>query len=284
MLQQYFRFIANCQKMLKKSQTNYLRFFRAKEMKIRPLQLRILESSYANARLSDRSCFWVPAAWMCPQKTSQAFAWEPGTSCVLKSKGVQPKCLRGAVVLMEDVVVEFDWKEAWRTFHTDPAYVPMDCGGAFLVFHYLGSIKTSEAICETVASLLKFFTRDARNAAPDTIVARTLMRVAGWDGDSDDAYILRLWSEIAGPGGVDSLKFHVSRRNHKKRLRRFHLGKGSKTLHHYVVKLRLRRASRPQFNAKLVRRALVLRAGQTPSLTVWRKNAWQKRHTAKTRM
>ena len=136
----------------------------------------------------------------------------------------------------------------------------------------------------TVASLLKFFTRDARNAAPDTIVARTLMRVAGWDGDSDDAYILRLWSEIAGPGGVDSLKFHVSRRNHKKRLRRFHLGKGSKTLHHYVVKLRLRRASRPQFNAKLVRRALVLRAGQTPSLTVWRKNAWQKRHTAKTRM
>ena len=61
---------------------------------------------------------------------------------------------------------KFDWVGAWRFLHADPQWMPRrDLLPAFFAFHASGSIKGSEALCESVASPLKRFS-DQNGAAP----------------------------------------------------------------------------------------------------------------------
>ena len=129
-------------------------------------------------------------------------------------------------------------------------------------------------MCETVGSVLKYFAKDTRKANPDAVSAKTMMRLAGLEGQGpDDLFILRLWSEIAGPDGIDSLRFHCSERFKKQRLKRWPLGKGSKTLHNFALAVRKKRPL--NFRAKHTRRALALPTGDRFSVSVWRRGAPQ---------
>ena len=46
---------------------------------------------------------------------------------------------------------KFDWVEFWRTVHVEPGWVTATTWHAFLVFHCIGMIGSSEAAAESVA-------------------------------------------------------------------------------------------------------------------------------------
>lgn len=182
----------------------------------------------------------------------------------------KPTNIQKEVCTLQRLHFEFNWKSAWSNLHTREELVPSDCSHIFFLFHALGSVKVSEQLCESLASTLKMLAKDRPSAATESIVAKCMMRVAGLNGSADDdRFILRMWSEMVGAKNVDSVPFFV--KQIKQREAKFPLGKGSKTLHNYNLKMRARK--RIKFMAKNCRRVLRPRCGQTATVHLWRRHA-----------
>jgi hypothetical protein len=141
--------------------------------------------------------------------------------------------------VVTDLAAEFSWEYFWEISHTQAEWAPSEFYHAWFVFHGGGSIVGSEAVCESMASLLKFYGRRSRTVASRSVVERVVLRVAGVAGDgTDDPFIQRCWAETGA-------SFFC--RSEKARAKRWPLGGGSKTLHRLVQKKKL--ASGSQLHA-----------------------------------
>ena len=99
-----------------------------------------------------------------------------------------------------DAAVDFSWTEAWRAIHCDPRFAPARLWPAWWALHSLGSIRGSEAICESVGSILKRYSQRRTGRGVGAAVEATLLRCNGLSGvgEKDDAFILRTWCALAG--------------------------------------------------------------------------------------
>ena len=201
-----------------------------------------------------------------------------GDACAFTRK-VRPSGLREFIVTLECLHYRFDWTKAWASLHTLKELVPDHCKEVFFLFHVTGSVKVSEQLCESLASVLKYLGKDRPSAATESIVSKCIMRVSGLTGATaeNDLLIQRMWCEVAGVDSVDKIRFHVKDR--KQREKRFPLGHGSKTLHSFTLKMRAK--NKISFSPRQMRRVLRPRSGQTASLHMWRRHAREQRMSSK---
>ncbi|OLQ00172.1 hypothetical protein AK812_SmicGene17181 [Symbiodinium microadriaticum] len=102
----------------------------------------------------------------------------------------------------------FQWHLFWQATHCNQDWLPNGCREAFFVYHAFGSILSSEATCESVASQLKRYS--STGMAPGRAVQKALCLQIGLHaeipvllraGDVEfcsDYFILRLWTEVKG--------------------------------------------------------------------------------------
>ena len=117
------------------------------------------------------------------------------------------------------------WNEFWEATHAQQRFFVENTREAFFIWHAMGSIQSSEAACESIASQLKKYASTGCRAG--RAVEKAILREA--DVSFSDEFILRTFAEVKKP-----LRFHCVR--HKRREALFPLGKGSKTLHVYFSK------------------------------------------------
>ena len=128
-------------------------------------------------------------------------------------------------------------------------FVPNQLYGAFLLFHMSLSIGLSEALCESVGSLVKTHSDPRLNQHPGRVIERVSSAVGGVSGlptHAEDQLMLRTWAEMFGGRKGGPLNFNYKHPNTRRE--KFPLGAGSKTLHRLHVKLRAwaRRVTQPQ--------------------------------------
>ena len=121
---------------------------------------------------------------------------------------------------------KFQWCELWRLAHIDKDFFGPGTRDAFFVFHACGSILSSEAFCESLASQLKRFTKSGIRAG--RAVEKCLLSEN--EGAVTSApFLLRAWAET-------STSFRCVRE--RRRERSFPLGGGSKTIHNTLQRRR----------------------------------------------
>ena len=153
----------------------------------------------------------------------------------------------------------FKWSALWRAVHADADFFVPDTSGAFFVFHACGSIQSSEARCEGLASQLKRMMRSG--CRPGRAVEKVILKQQ--EAAMGEAFLLRVWAEVS-----KRISFRCKRP--RRREKAFPLGKGSKTLHTL-----LGRQERPWSFAKI--RSLPRVGPKVSSARAWERLA-SKRH------
>ena len=129
---------------------------------------------------------------------------------------------------------DFQWKVWWKLVHTDPRFCPHGCEGALELFHFYGMLGTSEAVPESVASMLKYFSpKSMSSLLPTRVVEKVILKCAGIRGiGDDDMFIAKCWAEWFGSTAPKDFTFDCS--SSCARRKKFPLGRGSKTIHNFL--------------------------------------------------
>ena len=143
---------------------------------------------------------------------------------------------------------DFQWESWWAMSHTGtvPAhldqgqswadFVPSGTEAAFTVFHFSGSWGASEAHCESIAGTLKRF---QKGFATSSVVEAAILRSNGLTGyGGEDDFVQVCWSRFFGMADFDRAGFTVNQKLRRSTLRHFPLGRGSRTVHRTICKVR----------------------------------------------
>jgi hypothetical protein len=139
---------------------------------------------------------------------------------------------------------EFRWESWWQMCHTNKVcsstgvrvvcFMPAGTEAAFHLWHVSGSVGLSEAHCESVASILK---RYSKTWTTDRVKFATMLRAHGVTGTGrDDGLLLLSWAKFFAGSGKDEFNFDYKNRS-KASKKRPH-GDGSRVVQRHVVEAR----------------------------------------------
>ena len=136
---------------------------------------------------------------------------------------------------------DFRWEAWWATCHTNRVcsstgvrhvcFVPAGTEAAFTLFHDSGSLGLSEAHCESVASLLK---RYSKSWTTDRVKFATMLRAHGVTGTGrDDGLLLVSWAKFVAGSGKETFSFDYKNRRSAAKKRPH--GDGSRVVERHIA-------------------------------------------------
>ena len=214
----------------------------------------------------------VGASWLAPRDGGPI---KTGTWAVLTSFA-KPCNLVGSQVKVTRVTRKLNWERCWKLLHTREQLAPPECREVWFLLVAFGSFRGSEAVCESIGNLLKYYQSNRKSISTGKAVEKVHLRLADLQGvGEDDAMVQRIMVEMFG--GIDKVRMFVAPSQQAKREAKFPKGRGSITIHRYRLKLRAARTW-DWARVKRIRRAYAhFPAGSPASATAWRKLAATRR-------